>query len=115
VGKSTKSHLGNSFPKLQQNNNKSQDSQYKKEVSTCFKCNRQGNIASYCPASQNVKFNPGKIGLCIQKNQNHVSNEKSAGVKLYVSGVTVRLPGVSGTEHTGKKASGIETVDGKNV
>ena len=69
--------------------------------------------ATFCPASQNAKFNLGKIGLCIAKNQNQVSDEKSACVKLYVFGVTVRLPGVLGTEHTGKKASGIEAVYGK--
>ena len=34
-------------------------------------------------------------------------------MKRYVSGVKIRLPGVSGTEHTDKKASGIEMVDGK--
>jgi hypothetical protein len=113
VGSSIKSQSGNSFPKRQQNNNRSQDSQYKKEIRTCFKCNRQGHITSYYPTSQNVKFKPGKLGLCIEKTQNQVSDEKSEGVKRYVSGNTVRLPGVSGIDHTEKKVSGIEIVDGK--
>lgn len=113
VGSSIKSQSGNSFPKRQQNNNRSQDSQYKKEIRTCFKCNRQGHITSYYPTSQNVKFKPGKLGLCIEKTQNQVSDEKSEGVKRYVSGITVRLPGVSGIDHTEKKVSGIEIVDGK--
>ena len=34
VGSSIKSRSGNSIPKRQQNNNRSQDSQYKKEVRT---------------------------------------------------------------------------------
>ena len=85
----------------------------KKEIRTCFKCNHQGHIASYCPTSQNVKFKPGKLGLCIEQTQNQVSDEKSEGVKRYVSGVTVRLPGVSAIDHTEKKVSGIEIVDGK--
>jgi hypothetical protein len=113
VGSSIKSQSGNSFPKRQQNNNRSQDSQYKKEIRTCFKCNHQGHVASYCPTSQNVKFKPGKLGLCIEQTQNQVSDKKSEGVKRYVSGVTVRLPGVSGIDHTEKKVSGIEIVDGK--
>jgi hypothetical protein len=111
VGSSIKSQSGNSFPKRQQNNNRSQDSLYKKKIRTCFKCNHQGHIASYCPTSQNVKFKPGKLGLCIEQTQNQVSDEKSEGVKRYVSGVTVRLPGMSAIDHTEKKVSGIEIVD----
>lgn len=99
VGSSIKSQSGNSFPKRQQNNNRSQDSQYKKEIRTCFKCNRQGHISSYCPTSQNVKFKPGKLGLCIEKTQNQVSDEKSEGVKRYVSGVSPFTRSVGDRSH----------------
>ena len=99
MGSSIKSQSGNSFPKRQQNNNRSQDSQYKKEIRTCFKCNRQGHISSYCPTSQNVNFKPGKLGLCIEKTQNQVSDEKSEGVKRYVSGVSPFTRSVGDRSH----------------
>jgi hypothetical protein len=67
VSSSIKSQSGNSFPKRQQNNNRSQNSQYKREIRTCFICNHQGHIASYCPTSRNVKFKLGKLGLCKKK------------------------------------------------
>ncbi|VDI78345.1 Hypothetical predicted protein [Mytilus galloprovincialis] len=79
------------------------------DTRTCFICKNIGHIATHCPTrtnrSKEDNFKPGKFGLCIQSRQEYRVDD-------YISGVTVKLPGVS---CNGDKVQvhGLDIVEGK--
>lgn len=95
--------------------NSGQQGQQKREIRTCFSCNRQGHIAPDCPLrnTQRKQFtenNKGKLGLCLDKGKSQ-SNKHSNDE---VCGQVIGLPGVQYNDDGNKEnISGLEIVDGK--
>ncbi|CAC5374158.1 unnamed protein product [Mytilus coruscus] len=88
--KSSKQQSDNTEQSKHQGKNSQQKG--KPETRTCFICKNIGHIATNCPSRTNRstgdKFKTSKFGLCTQAQQDHKVND-------YISGVTVKLPGVS--------------------
>lgn len=95
--------------------NSGKQGQQKREIRTCFSCNRQGHISPDCPLmnTQRKQFtenNKGKLGLCLDNGKSqsnkHINDE--------VSGQVIGLPGVQYNADGNKENfSGFEIVDGK--
>lgn len=88
-----------------------QPSQLRQDTRTCFKCNRQGHIAPYCPLNSSNQHGDkiqGKVGLCFDKNSLKLSRQEQ------VSKQTIRLPGVQCKRATDcSKVSGLDIVCGE--
>ena len=87
-----------------------QPSQPRQKTITCFKCNREGHIAPFCPlnsSSQQGDKTQGKVGLCFDKNNLSLSGQEQ------VSKQTIRLPCVQCKWATDcSKVSGLDIVCG---
>lgn len=81
----------------------------RQETRTCFICKKVGHIAPNCSSRANKSKEStnkqSKFGLCIQTQQGHTVDD-------YISGITVKLPGVS---CNGDKVQvhGLDIVEGK--